>query len=177
MKKQKNFTTRKFCKKGDSVLRPHWYCDSVFTIPYDELYARGIRALIYDIDNTLAGYDDALPPPRTLELFDRLREKGFTVGLLSNNTHERLRGFNQHIQLPGFAPAGKPFTTTLTRLMRVMGATKRETALIGDQLFTDVWCGRRAGICAILVKPLTDKDVLWVRIKRRLERVVLKRIL
>jgi len=166
----------KKCKKpGDSVWRPHFFCDSVFTIPYDFLYAKGIRGLIFDIDNTLAGYDDPTPPERILDLYADLQTRGFKVGLLSNNNDERLRVFNQATGLPGYARACKPAAFALTRLLRDLALPRRETALVGDQLFTDVWCARRAGLCSVLVKPLTDKDVWLVRAKRRLEQRVLRR--
>jgi hypothetical protein len=35
-----------------------------------------------------------------------------------------------------------------------MGATPQETAIVGDQIFTDVWGGNNAGVLTLLVKPI-----------------------
>ena len=100
---------------------------------------------------------------------------GFQVGLLSNNSSRRLTAFNKTMNLPGTARAGKPFAASLRKLMKEMDVNPQETAIIGDQLFADIWCGKRAGVTTVLVKPITEKEVVTVRIKRGLERWVLKR--
>ena len=159
------------------MIQPDFYFDSIFQIPYERLYKQGIRCLVYDIDNTLAGYDDKHPPLKTASLINRLHGMGFKVGLLSNNNARRLQTFNEFMQLPGASLAAKPFTPALKRIMKEMGVGPDETAIIGDQLLADIWCGKRAGITTILVKPLTEKEVITVRLKRGLERRMLKRYL
>ena len=159
------------------MINPNFYYDSVFHIPYEELYKQGIRGLIYDIDNTLAGYEDKHPRQQTADLINKLHEMGFKVGLLSNNTSGRLTTFNEFMKLPGASLAAKPFTPALRRVMKEMGVAPHETAIIGDQLLADIWCGQRAGITTILVKPLTESEVITVRLKRGLERRLLKRYL
>ena len=157
------------------MLYPHFYYDSIFQIPYDQLYAKGVRGLIYDIDNTLACHADKLPPENVVALIERLHKMGFQVALFSNNSARRLRTFNETMKLPGVSRAGKPFTAALRRLMGEMDITAQQTVIIGDQLFADVWCGLRAGVTTILVKPISDKEVITVRAKRGLERWMLKR--
>ena len=159
------------------MLKPDFYFDSIFQIPYDSLYEQGVRGLIYDVDNTLVSHADKLPPTKIISLIEKLRVTGFQVGLLSNNNSKRLRVFNESLQLPGFSMAAKPFTATIRRLMGNMGVSPDETAIIGDQLFADVWCGKRAGIITILVKPITEEEIITVRLKRGLERRMLKRYL
>ena len=159
------------------MLCPDYYYDSVFHIPYENLYEQGIRALIYDIDNTLATHADTHPPKATLELVEKLKGMGFKVALLSNNSPNRLNTFNEAMQLPGASLAAKPFTPGLRRVMQEMEVNCEETLIIGDQLFADVWCGKKGGISTILVKPITDKEWWTVRLKRGLERRMLKRYL
>jgi len=159
------------------LIQPDFYFDSIFQIPYDRLYEQGIRCLVFDIDNTLAGYDDKHPPLKTASLINKLHDKGFKVGLLSNNNATRLQTFNEFMQLPGASLAAKPFTPALKRIMKEMGVGPSETAIVGDQLLADIWCGQRAGITTILVKPMTEKEVITVRLKRGVERRMLKRFL
>lgn len=159
------------------VLFPDQYLDSVYDIDYGALMRAGITNLIYDIDNTLAPFDVAEPFPKTLELFAGLRGRGFNICLLSNNSHARVEGFCvslSHLDVGFVAKAGKPGRRGLRRAMALVGATGASTALIGDQVFTDVWCAKRSGVYSILVKPLSGRDEFTVRIKRALERQVLK---
>ena len=159
------------------MLKPDFYYDSIFQIPYERLYDNGIRALIYDIDNTMAGYDEIRPTVKIMTLVNNLKDIGFKVGLLSNNNAKRVVSFNESMGLPMSYKANKPLTATIKRMLTEMNVNQKEAVIIGDQLFTDVWCGKNANITTILVKPLTENDVLSVRIKRGLERRMLKHYL
>lgn len=46
---------------------------------------------------------------------------------------------------------GKPETTMLTQAMKMAGASQEETAMIGDNLLTDIPAGVRAGVTTIMV--------------------------
>ena len=157
------------------MLTPDYYYDSIFEIPYDELSRQKIRGLIFDIDNTLTAFDEALPPAKVSALIKRLKNKGFQICLLTNNTKKRLAGFNKHLRLPGIARALKPFTRGIKKAMEKMGTTRENTAIIGDQLLSDIWGGKNAGIVTILVKPTTEKDFILVKAKRVIERIMLRK--
>jgi predicted HAD superfamily phosphohydrolase YqeG len=55
-----------------------------------------------------------------------------------------------------------------------MGVSREETAIIGDQLFSDVWGGRNARITTVMVKPVSKKDIVTVKLKRGPERLFLR---
>ena len=57
--------------------------------------------------------------------------------------------------------------------METMGTDRTNTIFVGDQLFTDVWGAKRAGIRNILVKPIYPKEEIQIVLKRYLERIVL----
>ena len=57
--------------------------------------------------------------------------------------------------------------------MEIMGTTRETTLFVGDQLFTDVWGAKRAGIHNILVRPIHPKEEIQIVLKRYLEKVVL----
>jgi len=159
------------------MLAPDYYFDSIYDIPYQKLYNENFRGLVFDIDNTLTAYDEALPPAKSVALIKRLQHMGFQVFLLTNNTNERLRGFNVSLQLPGIGFALKPLARGLRKAMKSMGTTPSSTVMIGDQLLSDVWAGKNARVTTILVKPITEKDFTFVRVKRVLERRLLRRYL
>ena len=156
------------------ALTPDFYFDSVLDIPYETLWKKNIRGLIYDLDNTLAHFDKPQTPPKIAAMLKRLERMWFRICLLTNNTRKRLSQFD-HLGLDGVANALKPFTGGVRKAMRVMGTQPPHTAIIGDQLFSDVWAGKNARITTVLVKPLTEKDFFIVRFKRIFERWFLRR--
>lgn len=151
---------------------PDYYVDSAYEIPYDALYERGIRGLIYDIDNTLVEHNEDATE-RAVSLLTGLMKKGFSITLLSNNKEERVKRFNTKIQANYIYKAGKPATKSYLLAMDQMKTNRTSTVFIGDQLFTDVWGAKRAGIEAWLVKPIAKHEEIQIVLKRKLEKIVM----
>lgn len=84
-----------------------------------------------------------------------------------------MKMFNREIGTNYIFNAHKPSVKNYVRAMEIMGTDKSNTVFIGDQLFTDVWGAKRAGIHNILVKPIHPKEEIQIVLKRRLEKVVL----
>jgi len=156
-------------------LKPDYYVDTVYDIPYTQLWESGIRGLIFDIDNTIAPYEEHEPNAKTVALIKRLQRMGFSICLLTNNTKKRLACFDAPLGISGFAGALKPLGRGVRKCMKKMNVKPRYTAMIGDQLLADVWAGKNARTTTILVKPLTTKDLPLVNIRRRIEKRLLTR--
>lgn len=154
-------------------LYPDIYIKSIEHLPLDELKERGIKALVFDIDNTIAPYDMAEPDEWALEVLNNIRNKGFKICLLSNNNEKRIKIFNRKIGAFAYWKAGKPGTKMLVKAMKDMGTTPKSTAMVGDQVFTDVWCGHNAGMLSIMTAPICKRDQLITKVKRPLEKVVM----
>ena len=110
---------------------------------------------------------------RAIELFERLKRIGFKCCLISNNQEPRVKMFNEKIQVDYVYDAHKPSTRNYRKAMEIMGTDTGSTIFIGDQLFTDVWGAKRAGIPNILVKPIHPKEEIQIVLKRYLEKIVL----
>lgn len=151
---------------------PREFVDSAYEIPYEEFYGRGIRGVIFDIDNTLAPHG-APAEQRAVALFEGLRKAGLKTCLMSNNKEPRVSSFAAQVKSPYLHKAGKPRLSGYRRAMELMGTDANTTLFVGDQLFTDVYGANRAGIYGILVKPIHPKEEIQIVIKRRLERIVL----
>ena len=151
---------------------PDEYVVSTYVIPFERLYEEGYRGVIFDIDNTLVPHG-APADDRAKKLFRRLKEIGFSSCLISNNQEERVKMFNQEIRTNYIYNAHKPSTKNYVKAMEKMGTDKENTLFVGDQLFTDVWGAKRAGIRNILVKPIHPKEEIQIVLKRYLERIVL----
>lgn len=151
---------------------PGNYVDSAYEIPYEKLYERGYRGIIFDVDNTLVPHG-APADARAIELFERLRAIGFSTCILSNNKEPRVSPFANEVKSPYLFKANKPSKKGYEKAMERMGTSRETTVFVGDQLFTDVWGARRTGIFSILVKPINPKEEIQIVLKRRLEAVVL----
>ena len=151
---------------------PDDFVASTYVIPFEKLYEEGYRGLIFDIDNTLVPHG-APADERAKKLFTRLKEIGFDCCLLSNNQESRVQMFNEEIQVHYIYDAHKPSVKNYQKAMELMETDLHSTIFIGDQLFTDVWGAKRAGIRTILVKPIHPKEEIQIVLKRQLEKIVL----
>ena len=152
---------------------PDCWIDSAYEVDYEKLYAEGYRGIIYDVDNTL-GPHGAPADERAVRLFERLHQIGFSVMLLSNNKEPRVKSFAEDVKYAGYIfKADKPSPKGYEKAMERMGTNRTNTFFIGDQLFTDVWGAKNAGLRNFLVKPIDPKEEIQIVIKRRLEWIVL----
>ncbi len=151
---------------------PDRYVASTYVIDFEKLYEEGFRGLIFDIDNTLVPHG-APADDRAVKLFERLKNIGYRCCLISNNQEPRVKMFNEKIQVDYVYNAHKPSTKNYKKAMEIMGTDTEDTLFVGDQLFTDVWGAKRAGIKSILVKPIYPKEEIQIVLKRYLERIVL----
>lgn len=151
---------------------PDMRLNSVYEVDFDRLYKKGIRGLIFDIDNTLVPHG-ADADERIEKLFGELKKMGFKTFLLSNNKLERVKRFNTNIRSLYIYKAGKPNAVNYIKAMRMMGTGKENTVFIGDQLFTDIWGAKKVGISTILLNPIDKKEEIQIVLKRYLEKIVL----
>ncbi len=152
---------------------PDDYYDSTYDIDFKGLFQSGIRGVIFDIDNTLVPHG-APADPRSKELFSELNKLGFKCMLLSNNREKRVKSFAEGVRYTDYIYKGnKPSRSGYLRSMDRMGTDRTNTVFIGDQLFTDVWGAKRAGIRSILVHQIDKKEEIQIVLKRIMENIVL----
>lgn len=155
------------------VFYPDLTADSAYAIAYETYYQKGYRGIIYDVDNTLVPHG-APADARAVALFARLHDIGFQVVLLSNNKEPRVKSFCEEVTYADYIfKANKPAAKGYQEAMRRMGTDEKTTLFVGDQLFTDVWGAKKAGIKSILVKPIHPKEEIQIVLKRQLEKIVL----
>lgn len=138
------------------------------------LASRGIRGLLVDLDDTLLpaaaqGVEDSV-----YEWLESLVGAGVRVAILSNGERARVGAVAERAGVPALALAGKPFRYAFRRALRLLDLPPGHVAMLGDQLFTDVWGAKSAGLLAVLVEPLSPGKLPHTRLARRLERWVLK---
>ena len=105
--------------------------------------------------------------------FQQLRDIGFSCCLVSNNRKKRVEPFAASVGAQFIEMAAKPSRKGYERAMERLGTNTGNTVFIGDQLFTDIWGAKNAGLRNILVKPINPKEEIQIVLKRYLEKIVL----
>ena len=139
------------------------------------LASLGVKAILADIDNTLAPYEQAEPDERIKGWIASLAEAGIGIAFVSNNDWERVELFNRTLGVPAYAKSGKPFKKNLVKAMNDLGGTLETTVMLGDQLLTDALAGHNLGVKCLIVPPIRDKKNAFFRFKRWLEKPVVRR--
>ena len=154
------------------MMYPDEYLESTYQIDFEEMYNKGYRGVLFDIDNTLVPHR-APADERAIALFRRLKEIGFQTCLISNNKEPRVKSFCEQVGSSYIYKAGKPLPKGYLEGIRKMGIKKQNTIFVGDQIFTDVFGAKRAEVYTILVKPIHPKEEIQIVLKRYLEKIVL----
>ena len=139
------------------------------------LTSLGVKAILADIDNTLAPYEQPEPDQRIKGWIASLAEAGIGIAFVSNNDWERVNRFNATLGVPAYAKSGKPFKKNLIKAMNDLGGTLDTTVMLGDQLLTDALAGHNLGVKCLIVPPIRDKKNAFFRFKRWLEKPVVKK--
>lgn len=155
------------------LLYPKIYVDSLLDIPLDKLREQNITAFIIDLDNTITEWNSNEIRSEVEEWFQRINAEGLKSCILSNNGEERIRKVADRLGIPFIHRAAKPRRASFRRAVKLMGVRADQTAVVGDQVFTDILGGNRAGLFTILVKPLARREFIGTKINRTLEIFVL----
>ncbi len=155
---------------------PDIYQKSIYTIDYSKLLSRGIKCLLFDLDNTIIAINDKTPPQKAKDLFVSLKQKGFKVIIFSNSPKIRVKQFQNFFGVDCYHSARKPHPGKFRKLLKAYNYTVNEVAIIGDQLLTDIVGGNKIGITTVLVNPLSDEDIIFTKLNRFLEKRKMKKL-
>ena len=61
--------------------------------------------------------------------------------------------------------------------MKILNLKPENIAVVGDQVFTDVFGGNRCKMFTILTKPIDTRDIWLTRLKRPWEKIVINKYL
>lgn len=162
-------------KEAIKDLTPCTYAQSIYTIDYLNLKKIGIKNLFFDIDNTIL-------PVNTIEVNEKLKtffnylKKEFTICLISNNKESRVKPVANALNVRALSKAHKPNKKAITQALEIVKGNPENTAMIGDQILTDILGGNKLNIYTILVNPLTNKYDFKTGISRILQNSIMKKI-
>lgn len=153
---------------------PDIFIDSIYDIDLKKLSNLGVNGFIFDIDNTLVTYDDLVAPKHTSDWFETLKARGFKFCLVSNNNEKRVSEFAASLGSPYYYKALKPRKKYLRAACEKIGVEPERTAMVGDQLITDIYGGNRMGMLTVFVKAISNREHWFVSLKRNIEKMMLK---
>ena len=94
--------------------------------------------------------------------------------LISNAKKSRVEPFARSVKAKYTYKARKPKPKAYRAAMRSCRTRPKQAIYIGDQIFTDMLGANRAGVISCLVNPISPNEGFEIRIKRPLERLVMK---
>lgn len=155
---------------------PDIYQTDIYKVDYENLKERGIKCLIYDLDNTLVTITETTPREEVKVLFKNLKEKGFKIFIVSNSIKSRVKPFADELKVDYLSSSKKPNTLKLSALLLKSRFGIDEIAIIGDSMMDDIVCGNEIGITTVLIDQIGKKEFPMAKIKRFKERKIQKKL-
>ena len=128
------------------------------------LLQRGIDLLMLDFDNTMLPYTSRIPTQELLTWIDGMKRSGVRLCVVSNSKKQKVAGFCKAHNIVCVTHSKKPTGHGIRTCLAMFDAKPSQTALVGDQIFTDVLGANCAGAVSILVKPLHLHNV-WLKLR------------
>ena len=139
-----------------------------------DLLSCGLTHVLLDIDNTILTRDTRELPRDVGVWLGRARDAGITFCLVSNSTQtQTMEALSERLEIPVVLRSMKPLPQGYLRGMRLLGATSKDTVMVGDQMVTDIVGAHLVGMKAYMVAPLVEKDLPHTVLFRWMERVML----
>lgn len=154
---------------------PDMYQENIFKVNYTLLKNKGIKCLLFDLDNTIIPYNVKEVNDELKQLFDQLKND-FKVLIFSNSPVKRVNQVAKVLEIDCIAKAQKPSLKGFLRVLKEYKFSETEVAIIGDQLFTDIIGGNKIGITTILVNPISSYDPIWTKPARHMEKIIKEKL-
>lgn len=152
---------------------PSDYVNRFTDISPEYLKSHNKSAVMIDLDNTLVAFDDPDSNDEVIEWIEQLKTAKIQVLILSNGKRPRVDRFSKNLGIDYIYNARKPAMRGFHRGITMLGVSKKDVVMIGDQLMTDVFGANRTRIDSILVLPIKEKDLPITRFNRLLERRIM----
>lgn len=155
---------------------PDIYAKNIFTIDYKKIKDRGIKCILFDLDNTMAPMGSKEPSKELKELFRYLDDLNFKVIIVSNSGQKRVTPFKEKLNVDSACLSCKPFSHKYRKILKIYKFKESEVAAIGDQILTDICGANHMGLTSIFVEKLSDDTFLGTKFNRLIEKVILNNL-
>ena len=156
------------------LLKPDIKLERVTDISVSLLKRNLIKSLILDVDNTLSTHHGQVLTQGLSEWILEMESNGINLMILSNSKEKRVKPFAEKIGLNFISLACKPLPFGYLGAIKALGTKRRNTAIVGDQIFTDVIGGNAVGVKTILLTPIKLESGWSFKLRRKLENLIFK---
>ena len=159
------------------LFKPDYIFSRTTRITPQFLKEQGITNLLLDVDNTLTTHNNPDPSEGIDEWLDLMRANGINMMIISNNKKDRVAPFAARLGLPYSSMSCKPLTIGYNRGLKQLGGTKENTAMVGDQIFTDVMGANLSGMKSLMVMAILAEEGAGFKLKRMMEKGFIEKYL
>lgn len=161
-------------KETNNVI-PNMYQKDIYNIDYQYLLDKNIDSIIFDIDNTIVPTDDIEIPNELTHLFQKLNQN-FKICIMSNGSEKRVIPVAKSLNVKYIFKSQKPKKEAYQKALKELNSLPENTAMIGDQMMSDIKGARQVNMYAILVDPLSEKHNIQTKTSRVLQDVLEKHL-
>lgn len=152
------------------ILKPDIKLNRVTDITCELLNKYGITALILDVDNTLSTHHGQVLTDGLPEWLMYMKDNGIKLTVLSNSKRKRVEPFASKIDLDFISLGLKPLPFGYLRAVKALGVKRKNAAIVGDQIFTDILGGNAVGLNTILLTPIKEESGWSFKLRRKIEK-------
>ena len=156
------------------LLKPDIKLERITDITPEILNKYGINSLILDVDNTLSTHHGHILTDGLPEWLELMKINGIKLMILSNSKEQRVKPFAEKIGLPYISLGLKPLPFGYFRALKALNSKRKVSAIVGDQIFTDIIGGNTVGVKTVLLTPIKLEDGWSFKLRRCLEKVLFK---
>ena len=143
-------------------LLPSVIVEAVTDLTPQLLQSRNIRLLMLDFDNTIVPYTTNVPTEKMENWIRAMLRSEIQLSVVSNSKRDRVKIFCEAYGLDCITHAKKPFSKGIRQCLSKYGIPAAESALTGDQIYTDTLGANGCGVQSILVKAI-DNHNFWLK--------------
>ena len=126
--------------------------------------------MLIDVDNTISvAHNNKTLREGVTEWLEEMKKNEIKLMILSNARSRRAKAFANSIGLDAKGLAAKPLPFGYLKGVKQLGAERKNTDIVGDQIFTDILGGKIAGIKTILTTNIIPEETLSFKIRRKAE--------
>ncbi|HHZ17249.1 MAG TPA: YqeG family HAD IIIA-type phosphatase [Peptococcaceae bacterium] len=154
------------------ILKPDLMVTSLADINLQEFRQKEMRGIIIDLDNTISPWKANYISAEADCFLREALALGYQVCLLTNARKKRSEKLVRKYSIHCLPFALKPRKRAFLKALALMGLPAHQVLVIGDQVFTDVLGGNRAGCFTVLVPALSKKEFVGTKVMRLFENLV-----
>ncbi len=146
------------------------YFEKIIAITPEFLLKHDVKGLILDVDNTLTTHDNSVPANGVIKWIESMRKNNIRLIIVSNNHEPRVKPFAEMLNIDFVFDGKKPLTKGFKEAVQKLHISKKQVAVVGDQIFTDVLGANLFGVKMFYTAPIEYEKTNFFKVKRFLEK-------